>query len=368
MSDEEDGPMTADVWDVIVVGGGYAGVTAVNRLPEGTRVLLVDPKDDFVHRVRLHEVAAGGSPRVSVPFGRMVPPQAERRRGSVTSVEPGSVRLAGGGELRARHVLVTAGSDQAVPDAITSREAAMATRDQIARATPGTHVAVRGAGLTGIELAAELAFRRPRLVVHLHGRSPVGAGLPGKARDQLRKALSRLGVILDDDASPATALTVEATGLRVSALARDSGLAVDDQGRMRVTPALEAAPGVWGAGDAVVVGDQPHLRASCATAIPMGAHAADNIARALRGEPPAPFDFGYSCRCISLGRRSGLIVRVDALDVPTGRFLAGPPAAVFKSAVCAAVVRAASSFAPRYTWKSANAGPGLAASADRPAR
>lgn len=45
--------------DVIVVGAGYAGVLAANRLAPHARVLVVDLHGRFVNRIRLHEVAAG---------------------------------------------------------------------------------------------------------------------------------------------------------------------------------------------------------------------------------------------------------------------------------------------------------------------
>jgi NADPH-dependent 2,4-dienoyl-CoA reductase/sulfur reductase-like enzyme len=48
---------------VVVVGGGYAGTVAALRLAGRARrrasVTLVDPKDSFVQRLRLHQVATG---------------------------------------------------------------------------------------------------------------------------------------------------------------------------------------------------------------------------------------------------------------------------------------------------------------------
>ena len=53
--------MTAQ-FHVVVVGAGYAGVMAANRLlaehPE-VAVTVVNPRPVFVERVRLHQVAAG---------------------------------------------------------------------------------------------------------------------------------------------------------------------------------------------------------------------------------------------------------------------------------------------------------------------
>ncbi len=54
------------VHPVVIVGGGYAGVLAANRIAGraggAARVVLVSDREEFVHRVRLHELASGGAP------------------------------------------------------------------------------------------------------------------------------------------------------------------------------------------------------------------------------------------------------------------------------------------------------------------
>ena len=66
----------------------------------------------------------------------------------------------------------------------------------------------------------------------------------------------------------------------------------------------------------------------------MGAHAAANIARSLRGEALEPLRFGFSLRCVSLGRRDGVIQFTDPDDRPTGRVLTGRAAAFMKERIC----------------------------------
>ena len=46
---------------VVVIGGGYAGVLAANRLAVGGRldITLVNPRPEFVERIRLHQLVAG---------------------------------------------------------------------------------------------------------------------------------------------------------------------------------------------------------------------------------------------------------------------------------------------------------------------
>ncbi|MGW2847721.1 FAD-dependent oxidoreductase, partial [Streptomyces sp. NPDC001274] len=47
--------------EVVVIGGGYAGVMAANRLTkhDGVAVTLINPRARFVHRVRLHQWVGG---------------------------------------------------------------------------------------------------------------------------------------------------------------------------------------------------------------------------------------------------------------------------------------------------------------------
>lgn len=47
--------------NVVVIGGGYAGAMAANRLTRrgDVRVTLVNPRPTFVHRIRLHQLVGG---------------------------------------------------------------------------------------------------------------------------------------------------------------------------------------------------------------------------------------------------------------------------------------------------------------------
>ena len=46
---------------VVVIGGGYAGTLAANRLQQNTGIdiTLVNPRPKFVQRLRLHQLVAG---------------------------------------------------------------------------------------------------------------------------------------------------------------------------------------------------------------------------------------------------------------------------------------------------------------------
>src|SRR5882724_119761 len=55
-----------DTTQVVVIGGGYAGVLAANRLRQRTdvHVTLVNRRPAFVERIRLHQLVAGNNDAV----------------------------------------------------------------------------------------------------------------------------------------------------------------------------------------------------------------------------------------------------------------------------------------------------------------
>ncbi|WP_181783030.1 FAD-dependent oxidoreductase, partial [Pseudonocardia pini] len=58
---------------VVVVGGGYAGTLAANRLRvrDDLDITLVNPRPEFVERIRLHQLVAG-SRGATVEYGTLL--------------------------------------------------------------------------------------------------------------------------------------------------------------------------------------------------------------------------------------------------------------------------------------------------------
>jgi NADH dehydrogenase len=137
-------------------------------------------------------------------------------------------------------------------------------------------------------------------------------------------------VLLACDADLPCDIAVVCAGFVATPLAREAGLAVDTRGRAIVDASLRSVshPAVMAIGDA---GDI--ARMSCHNAVPTGAHAADVLARELRGRPPRAFDFGAFHLPISLGRRDGLIQFTHRDNTPRSRILTGRPAALYKKIV-----------------------------------
>ena len=88
---------------------------------------------------------------------------------------------------------------------------------------------------------------------------------------------------------------------------------------------------------------------ACATAMPMGAHAAEQVLRQHRGEAASELRFAAAMLCVSLGRGEGLIQLLTAEDRPRARVVRGRAAAVIKEAICRMTVVAlrAVGLAPR---------------------
>ncbi|CEA09773.1 NADH dehydrogenase-like protein YjlD [Arthrobacter saudimassiliensis] len=362
---------------VLILGGGYAGVMAANRLAAAARpglaVRLVNPRGQFVERIRLHEYAAGTRAGVAVPFDRLLHPAVRQVPGTAVAIDAGrrTVGLADGETLPYDYLLYAVGSTgPAAPAgalAVADVADAAAARTSLRSLPAGAAVAIVGGGLTALETAAETARAHPRLRVHLWCSALPGPSLPEPSRAGLLRSLRRAGVQVHPEVPVSAAadprgqlgadLVLWCTGFSVPDLAARSALPVDGAGRLRVDASLRAAgqDRVFGAGDAAVIEDPgyAYLRMSCAAAMPMGAEAAGNILRALEGLPLRRHDSGFQAQCISLGRADGLVQFVGTDDTPRSLHLHGRTAAVLKEIICRMTLRWIRSEAKRsgaYSW------------------
>lgn len=372
-------PELDNTLDVVIVGAGYAGLMATNRLlgsltdveRQRVRVTVLNPRTAFVERIRLHELVGGSRTSVERSLSDLLHPAAQLVEGTAIAIDADRQLLHVSGpdgrtELRWDYLLYAVGSRSAAPiagagehahlvgDLEGARRAALAIGD----ARPGSRVLVIGGGLTGIETACEVAEQHPELSVDLLCSASLAPGMRPAARRSIRRTLTRLGVRvlehttvtevgqgkveLANGAVEDFDVCLVAASFDVPELARISGLAVDGGGRLRLDNELRSIdqPRIFGAGDATVAGPAVggHLRMSCATALPTGAHAADNLLRSIRGEHPRPLSAGFLVQCIALGRRNGYIQIVRADDTPRPFHLGGRLAALVKEKICTMVV------------------------------
>ena len=367
---------------VIVIGAGYAGLMCALQLAPQVRVTLVNPAGHFTERVRSHELAAG-RPDITHPLRDFLSPAGITQvPARVTGIDPGDrqVRTDDGRVLRYDRLVYalgsrTAGTGPGGPDVPGTGASGPGAPGTGARGTgaPGTgasgHVftpesaaalrkrlldgpgslAVVGGGLTGIELAAELAEAEPGWAVRMITAGPVGPGLSGRGRDHVRRVLAARGVRLDEGYRVAgrgdvgADVVVWAASMEArTELASGAGLALAG-GRIAVGPGLRSVsqPGIYAAGDAAASASPAAgpLRMACATALPTGAHAAQAVLADLRGGEPAPLRYRFYLQCISLGRHDGLVQLVHADDSPRGQIITGRPAAAVKEQIVAGTVR-----------------------------
>ncbi|MFF2787972.1 NAD(P)/FAD-dependent oxidoreductase [Streptomyces sp. NPDC058049] len=354
--------------EVVVIGGGYAGVMAANRLTqrEGVTVTLVNPRAAFVERIRLHQLAAGTDDAV-VEYREVLAEGVRLVVDTVTRINASerSVALGTGAALGYDYLVYAVGSGSAgprVPGAaefaypITTLEETQRLRPVLDAAAPTAAVTVVGAGPTGIEAAAELAEQGRRVTLVCGG--VLGPYLHGRGRRSVAGRLAGLGVtVLDGPGTKVTAVTRDAVelgdgrevpsevtvwtaGFGVPDLAARSGLSTDALGRLLTDETLTSVDDVRvvAAGDSAAPSDLP-LRMSCQAAIPLGARAADTVLSRLDGERPSTLNQVFAGQCISLGRRAGIFQFAHKNDVALWFHIAGRAGAKVKELVCRGTVK-----------------------------
>jgi NADH dehydrogenase FAD-containing subunit len=220
-------------------------------------------------------------------------------------------------------------------------------------ATRNGRVTVVGGGLTGIELAAEIAESFANLQVTLVSRTRLAETWSGAARAHALGAMRRFGVRVEegphiravhagrletDRGDLPFDLCIWAGGFVGHPLAWNSGLEVNTQGQALVDAQLRSVshPSVHVIGDLGTIAPEltPQMPMGCKSAMPAGAWAAENIARRLRGLPEQPLLYGVPFFCVSLGRRDGMIQMAARDGTMTGRVLTDRRGAWFKELIC----------------------------------
>jgi NADH dehydrogenase len=359
---------------ILLVGGGYIGLYAARRLErllKGTDhvLTLVNPESFMQYQPFLPEVAGGTiDPRAVVVPLRRVLRRTELVVGEVTridhEVKAATVRLATGDDrvYPYDHVVIGPGSRsrvlpipglaehavgfKTVQEAIYLRNRVLSRLDLAAEQEPGrgrsatlTFVFV-GAGYAGIEALGELEdlaraacrlyptiSREDMRWVMVEAAEKI---LPELSDDLAEYARERLeargieiltrtrldsieaGVVQLSEGQRFGAETVVWTaGVKPAPLARESGLPVDEAGRLMVEPTLEVrgVEGAWGAGDAAAVPDLVRgglNPPSAQHALRQARRLASNLAARLEGQEPRPFSYKSKGGLASLGHYRGI--------------------------------------------------------------
>ncbi|MFG2651740.1 NAD(P)/FAD-dependent oxidoreductase [Streptomyces sp. NPDC048436] len=309
---------SSDRRTVAVIGGGYGGAAVAKALDDGADVVLIEPKDAFVHaagalRALVKPEWAGD--HMFFAYDKLL------RRGRVireraASVDAGGVVLASGARVDADYVVLASGSGYPFPAKtdtdVTSEalERIHATHDELASAR---RVLLAGAGPVGLELAGEIKAVWPdKQVTVVDPAEELMPGFLPEVRAELHRQLGDIGVDLrlgtalteEPPSEPGRSKTFTVTTTAGDAVTADiwfrcygvrvNGGHLDDeafdaarapQGRIRVTDRLN----VLGHDHIYALGDLTDVAEA-----KMAGHAmkhaeviAENILAQVRGEQPA---------------------------------------------------------------------------------
>jgi NADH dehydrogenase len=354
--------------DVVIVGGGFAGLDAARALRGApVRVTVVDRHNHHVFQPLLYQVATAGlSPGDIASPIRWILRQQENVRvlladvSSVAAAEH-TLHLDHGDTLRYDYLILAPGathsyfghddwSDAApglktLDDALAIRRRMLLAFEQAERERDPARqrqlltFAIVGGGPTGVELAGALAeIARHTLrqefdaidpestrIVLLEGGPTILPAFPPSLRDSARRALRRLGVevvenaAVTDIAPGALAIGTDrliahtilwAAGVAAAPLGRTLGAPLDRAGRVLVEPDLS----VPGQADVFVAGDLACFTHQTGSPLPgvaqvakqQGRHAAGNVLRRLAGEPTVEFRYRDKGNMATIGRAAAI--------------------------------------------------------------
>jgi NADH dehydrogenase len=351
---------------VIIIGGGFAGLSAVRALRSAAvDVLLIDRFNHHTFQPLLYQVATAGlaAPSIAAPLRHILRSQrnATVLLGEVRSIDVKERRVDVEGVSHSYDFLIVAtgsthayfGHDQwaryapglkTLQDALrirarilTAFERAEATSDRAEQMEWLTFLIV-GAGATGVELAGTLAeIARHTLKREFRHIDPASArillveagarvlpsfpeSLSAKARRQLERlgvlvrtgrpvtALDERGVMVGDERIAARTV-LWAAGVAASPLGSSLGVAVDRAGRVPVTVqlAIQGHPEVFVAGDlAAVPSGLGAVPAIAPAAKQMGRFAAGAILARLTGRRIGSFRYRSFGSLATIGRMAAV--------------------------------------------------------------
>jgi NADH dehydrogenase len=350
---------------VIVIGGGFGGLSAVRTLRSAAvDVVLIDRGNHHTFQPLLYQVATAGlaAPSIAAPLRHILRGQRNVTvlLGEARAVDVQAKRVDVDGIFHPYDFLIAAtGSTHAyfghdewakyapglktLDDALrirerilTAFERAEATDDPAERLEWLTFPIV-GGGATGVELAGTLAeiarhtlkreFRRidpaTARVLLLEAGPRVLPAFPPSLSEKARRQLERLGVIVRTGrpvtAVDARGVSIEeeriaartvlwAAGVAASPLGATLGVAVDRAGRVPVTAQLSIAghPEIFVVGDLAVPDGTGPIPAIAPAAKQMGRYAAAAILAQLSGRPIGPFRYRHFGSLATIGRMAAV--------------------------------------------------------------
>ena len=355
---------------VVVVGGGFGGLQAVERLKgAAVDIIIVDQRNHHIFQPLLYQVATASlaTSEVAWPIRALVRsrPEVTTLLATVIGVDANAqlVRLDDGGVVPYDTLILATGARHSyfghdeweqfarglktLEDAVRIRhdillafERAEREADLVRRTAMLTFVVI-GAGPTGVELAGTIAdlardtlppeFRaidtQHARIILIEAGSRVLPGYPSDLSDYAKQALEKLGVevalgqavtgiaagtVVFGDRRVDAGTILWAAGVRASPAATWLGAASDRVGRIIVEPDLSVAghPEIFAIGDtaSITTPDGKPVPGIAPAAKQGGRYVAGVIRARLAGGPaPAPFRYHHSGSLAQIGKRKAVI-------------------------------------------------------------
>lgn len=354
---------------VAIIGAGFAGLSAAKRLAKhkDVDVLLLDRNNYHVFQPLLYQVAAAEleAGNIANPLRGLF---RKYRNVSVLMAEvtgadlQKKVLFAEGRNIDYDYLVLATGctinffgtsgaEEYAFP--LKSLETALRIRNHILQCLEQaslmqknneaeqsealTHVIIVGGGPSGVEYAGALAelartslardfpeFPRDRIkITLLEAAEHLLTGFPERLCDYTKSRLERMGVVvrfqaqvteiredavlLADGTILPSATVVWAAGVCGSELAQNMHLETGRSNRVNALPTLQIPthPDVLVAGD-LSLPENMNVPMVAPNAMQQGRHAAENILRLIRNEPPLPFQYHDKGSLAVIGRNAAV--------------------------------------------------------------
>ncbi|PLX91846.1 MAG: NAD(P)/FAD-dependent oxidoreductase [Desulfuromonas sp.] len=370
---------------IVILGGGYAGVSAAVRLGGTSANVVLVNKHSYHHLTTLlHQPAVGrrGYTDLSVGLREVLPSCVDLVRGRVMAITPEQKSVTvktrqGEKQLTYDYLVLALGWEAEFYQIPGLREHALTledlntsrlTKDRIEEALIAfdenpeqgwrRSIVIGGGGLSGVELAGELADSRQKFAtafdlkpedisIHLvdgapgllHGLDPwlsqettaylTARGVQVHSGTRISQVKDR-AVVFENGNTLEAGTVIWTGGVRANRLVERAGFAGNRQGRAEVDAFLrsKAYPEVFIIGDCALVNDAQGnpLPPTAQLAVQQGVWTARNLRRVIKGKALQPYKAVTRGIVLSIGRRY-------ALGVVNGYRISGVPAGMLKDAI-----------------------------------
>ncbi len=186
---------------IVVIGGGYGGITVAKGLDPLADVILIEQKDQFVHHAAALRAAVDDvwENAIFMPYSNLLT-RGTVIQGTVAKVEGTTVYVYGQDPIEADYVIFATGSTYPFPAKYSSSRAqvAKARLEQLhENLAAAESVLIVGGGTVGIELTGELASAFPSLQITIVEKADDLLSNPGytnELREEIKDQLKELGV------------------------------------------------------------------------------------------------------------------------------------------------------------------------------